>query len=106
MVFFRAENLKEALSIIQSMFGITWVELPYKFYSRLKSTFAQIDGTNETLFMIILACIVVLSFKNGLERMRGLQPNWLNVFVVILLLYFALSKLIAIPYAEFIYFNF
>ncbi|MCI5633053.1 MAG: hypothetical protein MR325_05470, partial [Helicobacter sp.] len=80
--------------------------LPYKFYSRLKSTFAQIDGTNETLFMIILACIVVLSFKNGLERMRGLQPNWLNVFVVILLLYFALSKLIAIPYAEFIYFNF
>ena len=105
-IFFRAENLREAFSIIQSMFGITWVELPYKFYSRLKNTFVQLDGTNETLFMIILAFIVCLGFKNGLERMRGLEPNWFNVFVVIALLYFALSKLIAIPYVEFIYFNF
>ena len=105
-IFFRAENLREAFSIIQSMFGITWVELPYKFYSRLKNTFVQLDGNNETLFMIILAFIVCLGFKNGLERMRGLEPNWFNVFVVIALLYFALSKLIAIPYVEFIYFNF
>ena len=105
-IFFRAENLREAFSIIQSMFGITWVELPYKFYSRLKNTFVQLDGTNETLFMIILAFIVCLGFKNGLERMRGLEPNWFNVFVIIALLYFALSKLIAIPYVEFIYFNF
>ena len=105
-IFFRAENLREAFSIIQSMFGITWVELPYKFYSRLKNTFVQLDGNNETLFMIILAFIVCLGFKNGLERMRGLEPNWFNVFVIIALLYFALSKLIAIPYVEFIYFNF
>ena len=105
-IFFRAENLREAFSIIQSMFGITWVELPYKFYSRLKNTFVQLDGNNETLFMIILAFIVCLGFKNGLERMRGLEPNCFNVFVVIALLYFALSKLIAIPYVEFIYFNF
>ena len=105
-IFFRAENLREAFSIIQSMFGITWVELPYKFYSRLKNTFVQLDGNNETLFMIILAFIVCLGFKNGLERMRGLEPNWFNVCVIIALLYVALSKLIAIPYVEFIYFNF
>ena len=105
-VFFRAENLKDALSIIQSMFGITWVELPYKFYSRLKSTFAQIDGTNETFFMIILACIVVLSFKNGLERMRGLQCNYFYAITTMCFLYIALLTLLSTPYVEFIYFNF
>ena len=105
-IFFRAENLREAFSIIQSMFGITWVELPYKFYSRLKNTFVQLDGNNETLFMIILAFIVCLGFKNGLERMRGLECNYFYTIATMCFLYISFLTLLSTPYVEIIYFNF
>ena len=88
------------------MFGITWVELPYKFYSRLKNTFVQLDGTNETLFMIILAFIVCLGFKNGLERMRGLECNYFYTIATMCFLYISFLTLLSTPYVEFIYFNF
>jgi len=105
-IFFRAEDLQSALSLIKSMLGITWVELPYKFYSRLKSTLMQIDGGNETLFLLVFAFIICFCLKNSVELMRNLKTTWFYVLMCLFLFYLALAKLIAIPYVEFIYFNF
>ncbi|HEC1767645.1 TPA: MBOAT family protein [Campylobacter lari] len=105
-IFFRSENLQGAINLLKAMFGITWMELPYRFYSRWKHTLASINGSNETLIYIIVCMILCIGFKNSIEKTNVMKPNVFYILVVIFFLYTSIFILGVIPYTEFIYFNF
>nr|WP_243832574.1 MBOAT family O-acyltransferase [Campylobacter sp. US33a] len=104
-VFFRSENLSGAINILKAMFGITWVELPYKWH-RMPESLARIGGRNDTLFYIIIAFILCLCFKNSIQMLDNFKPSIKNSIIIMLFLYIALIMLGVTPYTEFIYFNF
>lgn len=105
-IFFRSENVQGAIQLLKGMFGITWVELPYHFYSRMKSTLEQIGGANTTIFFIILALVVCLRVGNSVKRLEEFKPNLYNTILASIFFYFSLFTLASTPYTEFIYFNF
>ncbi|EAH8788033.1 MBOAT family protein [Campylobacter jejuni] len=103
-VFFRSENLSGAISILKAMFGITWVELPYKFKAGL--LFKKIDGNDKMVGFILVSFIICLCLRNSTQMLDNFKPNIKNSFIVMFLFYIALITLCATPYTEFIYFNF
>lgn len=105
-IFFRSENLQGAINLLKSMFGVVWVELPFKWYTRMSYTLESIGGRNETLFSIIIAFVLCLACKNSIEQSENFSPNFKTMLFVTLLLIFSFFTLAAIPYVEFIYFNF
>lgn len=105
-IFFRAESINSALSVIKSMFALnTWVELPEKFW-RTKELFAAIDGDNAFLYFLIVAFIIVLCFKNSYQKMEIFKPSLRLAFILALLFVIALITMLGDSYSEFIYFNF
>ncbi|RDU62702.1 MBOAT family protein, partial [Helicobacter didelphidarum] len=104
-IFFRAENLDTAISLLKSMFGIVWVEFDAR--ARLIPHFlSNIQGRNETLIYLILAFIVCLCFKNSIDLTRGFKPTKTYIMATMLLFWIPAIMLILNPYSEFIYFNF
>ena len=104
-IFFRSENLQGAINLLKSMFGVVWVELPFKWH-RMRESLENISGSNETLIFIIIAFVLCLVCKNSIELNKNFTPNKKTMVFVSLLLVISLFTLVAIPYVEFIYFNF
>ncbi|HEB9337233.1 TPA: MBOAT family protein [Campylobacter coli] len=104
-VFFRSENLSGAISILKSMFGIAWVELPVRWHLT-RALLERIQGSNETLFFTIITFILCLYCNNSIQMLNNFKPNIKNSIITMLLLYIAILTLISVPYTEFIYFNF
>lgn len=105
-IFFRAESVNSALSIIKSMFALnTWIELPQKFW-RTKELFAAIDGDNAFLYFLIISFIIVLGFKNSWQKLESFKPSLSFAFLMALLFALALVAMLGDNYSEFIYFNF
>ena len=104
-IFFRSENLQGAINLLKSMFGVVWVELPFKWH-RMRESLENISGSNETLIFIIIAFVLCLVCKNSIELNKNFTPNKKTMVFVSLLLVISLFTLAAIPYVEFIYFNF
>lgn len=102
-IFFRSENLQGALNLLKAMFGITWVQLPIKWY-KMGPLLEHIDGTDRTLVYNVVALLVCLFCKNSITLMQNFKPNY--KYAIASALFFWLSVLSLGNYTEFIYFNF
>lgn len=104
-IFFRSENLSGAMNILKAMFGITWVELPLKFY-KAPEVLRNISGNDKMVGFILISFIICLCFRNSIHMLNRFKPNIKNFIIIMLLFYIALITLGVTPYTEFIYFNF
>lgn len=104
-IFFRAESLSSALSLLKSMFGLSFVELPQKWW-RTRELFAKLDGNNEFLYYLIISFILCLAFKNSIQKIDNFKASFKMAIFIALLLFSALLSMMTSTYTEFIYFNF
>ena len=71
-VFYRADSITGALSLLKGMFGGAISEIPHK-YSKIFSTLQA--GTNEILIWLACAFIVCLMCKNSVELMQNFTSS-------------------------------
>ncbi len=111
-VFFRAQEWSDAIAILKAMF-FGKIVLSEKFENL--SLFSYIDFPvvfgefvmkirEETLWLIILSFIVVLTFQNTKKIMENFRPSYVNM--VLLVVFFTVSIAYLSRYSEFLYFNF
>ncbi len=123
-VFFRAKEWEDAMKVLGSMFSLDNVVLPNFLESKLEFlksfgiTFggfvSNIDtGGGKTLVpMLFITFILVLLFKNSMERFRDENRIFTQKDILKYSIIFSIMFLIAIlkssvqTYSEFIYFNF
>lgn len=113
-VFFRAESVGKAISILKGMMGLNGIEFPSIAsvinkvpFIHIKSQITLLYGTHEILTYSILLAIfmgIVVLAKNSIERIREFKMNtpkivFLSIMAVASVL--SLSKV-----SEFLYFNF
>ena len=113
-VFFRAREWEDAVKVLGSMFSLDNVVLPIFLESKLQLlklfgiTFdgfiANIKGDYFTPLWIIIGFILVLGFKNSMEKMVEFKPNY--KIVVLTLICFLYGVLSLNKVSEFLYFNF
>ncbi|MCT7602551.1 MBOAT family O-acyltransferase [Aliarcobacter butzleri] len=113
-IFFRAKDWDSAIKVLSSMFSLDNVVLPNFLESKLQFlksfgiTFgrfiANIDGDYFTPLWFIFAFILVLFFKNSMEKRDSFRVNYLNLIFNVLLLIVSLCYFG--KYTEFLYFNF
>ncbi|MDN5114480.1 MBOAT family O-acyltransferase [Aliarcobacter butzleri] len=113
-IFFRAKEWDDAIKVLSSMFILDNVVLPTFFESKLQFlksfgiTFGEfvvnIKGDYFTPLWIIIGFILVLGFKNSMEKMVEFKPNY--KIVVLTLICFLYGVLSLNKVSEFLYFNF
>lgn len=113
-VFFRAKDWGDAAKVLSGMLGFNGVMLPEKYVEKLAyvsqygiefgSVFEQIAGKNKTLTYLILAFILVLAFKNSIEKIDGFRLGYKSSAFSGVIFVWAVLSLNKI--SEFLYFNF
>lgn len=114
-VFFRAKEWSDALKVLKGMFGLSGIVLPNFLLAKLgflKSFsvsfgdfIASIEGDRYTFPYIASGFILILLFKNSVEKTAIFRPSYLNVIYLILILLLSFYSMIAVK-TEFLYFNF
>lgn len=112
-VFFRANNVHDAFSLLQAMFGFKGIILPISyerslaFLTRYGIHFGEVQflkaGTIEFL-LITLISIVAAFIKDSNQYITEFYPNWKWATIVSLLFVYALLGLTRV--SEFLYFQF
>jgi len=114
-VFFRAKEWDDALKVLGSMFSldnVVFTSKHEKYLSFLSShdfiSFGDItqhigDGS-IVLNWLLFGLILILFFKNSMERLEAFKPNIKNSFIFIVVFIVAFYKLSG--YSEFLYFRF
>ena len=124
-VFFRAKELDDAIKVLSSMFSFDHVVLPSKLESKL-SFFSDygiefgwwakdIGGNDWTAIWLIVGFILVLVFKNSVQKLEILKMNY-KASLLSTISFFGSSLLCSIAFvggvsslskvSEFLYFNF
>ncbi|TLT03565.1 MBOAT family O-acyltransferase [Aliarcobacter cibarius] len=113
-VFFRAKDFDSAIKVLGSMFSLDNVVLPEIFSNRLsflenyKLIFGDVINTigrgNDILNFIIISFILILFFKNSMEKMIYFYPSRKTIFLTVFCLIYGLLSLNKV--SEFLYFNF
>ncbi len=113
-VFFRAKEWDDALKVLGGMFGFTHFILPDKYAEKLSFladfgikfgyVFEDISGKNKTFTFIVLAFIVVLYFKNSMERKEDFKTSYLYLLFSLVMLITSITMFSQV--SEFLYFNF
>ncbi len=113
-VFFRAKEWEDAIKVLSSMFSLDNVVLPEKYfkflaeynevYFRFGTTYENIFGKDNTTVFIIVGFVIVLAFKNSMEKINDFKTNYFNLLVSFIFILYTLSQLNKI--SEFLYFNF
>jgi D-alanyl-lipoteichoic acid acyltransferase DltB (MBOAT superfamily) len=113
-VFFRAKEWDDAVKVLGSMFSLDNVVLPIFLESKLamlSSYGVEFGGfaTNllagENLIVwLSIGFILILVFKNSMDKLRLFKPNAINGFIFIMA--FAISFYKLSGYSEFLYFRF
>ena len=110
VVFFRAEELNDAIKVLRSMFSLDNIRLPNALESVLPlnvefGSFAQnIGGTNFTPVFLIIGFILVLFFENSNKKLVNFKLNFVNSFIFVMAFTISFYKLSG--YSEFLYFRF
>ena len=113
-IFFRAKEWEDAIKVLKGMFSINHIVLPTFLESKLTflhqyhigfgNYLVNIQGKTETYLWIIITLIVLLYFKNSIERVERLQLNYRTA------LFASGAFILSIIYlnraSEFLYFNF
>ncbi len=114
MVFFRAKDWDDAVKVLSSMFSLNNIVIDDKFanvlsfltpYSvKFAPMLEDIQGGGWTIIWLIFGFILVLSFRNSMEKLRLFKPSIINSTIFIILFIISFYKLSG--YSEFIYFRF
>ncbi|MBH5319411.1 MBOAT family protein [Paenibacillus sp. GSMTC-2017] len=112
LVFFRLEEVNQAVLLLKAMFGLNGFILPEQlspllnFFTAFGFSFeaTPLKDKYRAIGLIIISFIIVLGFKNSSEKLDTFKPTLLNaLFIVVLLIYSIISLTKA---TEFLYFNF
>ncbi|MFD2614005.1 MBOAT family O-acyltransferase [Paenibacillus gansuensis] len=109
-VFFRAENLTQAMNVLKGMAGLHGMDLPSFFATRLNLASLKSYGVEFAavsplkLAMIALFVLVCVLFKNTNQLSDNMKPKWSTAIVLAAVFVYSLLNFNQI--SEFLYFNF
>ena len=115
-IFFRAKDFESAIKVLGSMFSLDNVVLPNSLVTKLGylkdfgiefgGFIANIDsdGGKTLIPMIFFAFILVLFFKNSMEKWKDFELNYKTLFLAFFC--FSMGILSLNKVSEFLYFNF
>ena len=113
-IFFRAKDFESAMKVLGSMFSLENVVIHPSFQSKLAflssygvefgGMFENIQGSREIIIWVFLAFILVLAFKNSMEKMNSFKANYKIAFITTFCLIFGILSMNKV--SEFLYFNF
>lgn len=113
-IFFRANEWDDAIKVLGSMFSLENIILPNLLESKLQFlksfgiTFgafvANIGGNHYTPLWFIAGFILVLGFRNSMEKMANFKPNFMLAFLTIFCFVYGVLSMNQV--SEFLYFNF
>lgn len=112
-VFFRAENLENAVKVLKGMVDISSLiymmthlgkikEMTLEFRTLVQNTSS--NGTIYTTIFLLFSMIITFFLKNSFEKNKKLKFSFVNSIETILYFWFAVFSLIQM--SEFLYFNF
>lgn len=109
-VFFRAGTWEEAIRVLKGMFAFDEIILPteVEFSNSLGIQFGDflpmVNGDKMTVMWLLAGFIVILCFKNSIERMREFRPSFGNF------IFMSFGLIIGLLYitkeSEFLYYTF
>lgn len=110
-VFFRAENMHQALRIFKSLVNVSNFAVPKIHVTTFKFLGEQVRQYDNVLFLLPLAFVIVFVCSNSNEIVSKIKIQSKKVSIglgilLAILFTFCLIKMICVPYSEFIYFNF
>ena len=116
-VFFRAKDFKDAIDIVKSMFSISNLYVSEKFASAFKyltSISFHVNMSHHFIFdfqivwMLLIAFIIVVKFKNSTEMMSDFEPSRKNLALASILFIVPLFMILYMQnrVSEFLYFDF
>ena len=112
-IFFRAKEWDDAIKVLSAMFSLDYVVLPNNLYKALSflseygvefGRFANMLDRGKAMGFIVFAFILVLLFKNSMQKLHRLEFNYkaaLFSSLVFITGFLSLNKV-----SEFLYFNF
>jgi alginate O-acetyltransferase complex protein AlgI len=113
-VFFRAEELEDAIKVIKGMFGLNGVIISNHLFKAIPKLadygfmvgdhLKNLQANDDVFRMIIVSTILVVFFKNSKELVNSLKMNWLSLIIVSLIS--IISVLSLTKKSPFLYFNF
>ena len=113
-IFFRAKEWDDAIKVLSSMFSLDNVVIHPMFQSKLGflsqygitfgGMFENIQASREIIVWLFFAFILVLFFKNSMEKRDSFKPNYKLAFLTAFCFIFAILSLNKV--SEFLYFNF
>ena len=113
-VFFRAKEWDDAIKVLNSMFGLDNIVLPLALKNKLAFLESYniefglwlnaIAGDRYTILWIFLGFVIVLFFKNSIQKLTVFKTNkiylWYTTFIL------GIALLLLHSNTEFLYFNF
>ncbi|MGJ0309296.1 MBOAT family O-acyltransferase [Aliarcobacter cryaerophilus] len=113
-IFFRAKDFDSAIKVLGSMFSLDNVVIHPMFQSKLGflsqygisfgGMFENIQGSKEIIILLFFAFILVLFFKNSMEKRDSFKPNYLSLISFIIIFIYGVISMS--KESEFLYFNF
>lgn len=113
-VFFRAKEWDDAVKVLGSMFSLDNVALPGFLQSKLSflsiygitfnSWLNNISGNYKVVIWLFIGFVLILLFKNSMEKLKLFKPSILNGLILIIAFTISFYKLSG--YSEFLYFRF
>ena len=114
-VFFRAKEWDDAMKVFSSMYSLDNIVLPSQLHSKLaflesyNVRFADFvanirGGKDDTFLWLFLGFLMILIFKNSVQKMESFKPTKINFTFSFILIFFAI--LYISKNSEFLYFNF
>ncbi len=113
-IFFRAKEWDDAIKVLSSMFRLDNVVIYPMFQSKLGflsqygitfgGMFENIQGSREIIIWLFFAFILILFFKNSMEKWKDFELNYKTLFLAFFC--FCMGILSLNKVSEFLYFNF
>ncbi len=95
-IFFRAKEWDDAIKVLSGMFGFNEIII--------NRPFINVSMKDEIYAWIFVSFILVLFFKNSMEKRDSFKPNYKLAFLTVFCFIFAVLSLNKV--SEFLYFNF
>jgi len=113
-VFFRAKEWDDAIKVLRSMFSLDNIVLPNFLASKLAvlsnygvefgNFVGNINGGKDTIVWLIIGFVVILFFKNSMEKLSKFKANFISVAFTSIVFYYSIISVNKL--SEFLYFNF